>query len=846
MQFYKSGSIATSENTIVLESGWQLTSTEPGLCGIPADLDGTSLEWLPAIVPGTVAQALEAAGRWSTASNEDFDARDWWFRCAFEYNADSGSTSAALHFNGLATIAEVWLNGACIVKSDNMFLEHEVDIAQHLQSSNVLAICFRSLNHSLSQKRPRPRWKTKLVNHQQLRWIRTTLLGRIPGWSPPVAPVGPWRSIVLEAANPVLVTSILLRPYVEGSEGVIDFSCTIKHRADDEPAEAVLGVAGTKAILQIEKLNVEYRVSGQLRIQEPQLWWPHTHGDPTLYPCELDVRLGDQTMTVDCGEVGFRTLGVNQDDGGFDVVVNNEPVFCRGACWTINDIVSLSGSSQNLERSLMLAREAGMNMLRVGGTMVYESELFYTLCDKLGIMVWQDFMFANMDYPVDDEQFKASVEAEITQQLRRWQSHPCIAVYCGNSEVEQQAAMLGIPRELWRSELFSELVPGLCQQYHPDIPYIPSTPSGGALPFHVATGITHYYGIGAYMRPMGELRRANVRFTPECLGFSNVPDEKTINGMFEGELPVIHHPVWKSRVPRDTGAGWDFEDVRDHYLKEIFQQDPVQLRCFDMDRYLTLSRVTTGEVMEQAYSEWRSSHSCCGGALVWFYKDLWPGAGWGVVDSTGTAKACYYYLKRVWQNQAVFLTDEGLDGVHVHVVNETVETFNGCIELALLRNHSVVVAKAEKSCEVDPRSKVTFLSDELLNGFYDVSYAYRFGPPKHDIVIASLYDAEGNAVSEAFRFPGARETTAQGNVELMAEAAETAEGNYLLRLQTDVFLQAVYFDVKAYIPDDNYFHLTPGKEKQVLFRRSADNPKKFKGYIQALNLGEPVKIVVKN
>lgn len=845
MELFKSGTTTTSANSRVLNSGWQLTSTEPGLCASADALAGQSLEWLPAMVPGTVAQALEAAGKWHIASNENFDARDWWFRCRFEHKSDSDLTSAALRLGGLATIAEVWVNGARILQSDNMFVEHVVDIAQHLRSSNELAICFRSLNNYLSQKRPRPRWKTKLVSHQQLRWARTTLLGRIPGWSPPIAPVGPWRSILLEMADPVSVTNLSLRPYVEGREGVIDFSCTIKQMAHDEPVEAVLSAAGTKTTLQLKKLNAEFRVSGQLRIQDPQMWWPHTHGDPTLYPCELEVKIHDRTIKVDCGELGFRSLGVTQDNGGFDVFVNKERVFCRGACWTINDIVSLNGLSQDLECCLKLARDAGMNMLRIGGTMVYESELFYSLCDKLGIMVWQDFMFANMDYPAEDDHFKSSVETEITQQLQRWQSHPCIAVYCGNSEVEQQAAMLGMPRELWRSQLFSETIPGLCQQWQPDVPYVPSSPSGGILPFHVATGITHYYGVGAYMRPLGEVRRANVRFTPECLGFSNVPEDKTINEMFEGELPVIHHPVWKSRVPRDTGAGWDFEDIRDHYLKEIFQRDPDQLRCFDMERYLTLSRVTTGEVMEQVFSEWRSSHSRCGGALVWFFKDLWPGAGWGLVDSTGTAKACYYYLKRTWQNQAIFLTDEGLDGMHAHVVNETGELFKGRLELILLRDHSVVVARAEKDCEIEPRSKATFLSDDLLNGFYDVSYTYRFGPPKHDVVVATLYDIHGSTVSEAFRFPGLRNINPRGRVELAADAAETPDGHYLLRLKSDVFLQAVYFDVKDYFPDDNYFHLAPGKEKEILFRQSTDKPKKFKGYVQALNFSEPAKIIVK-
>src|SRR6185295_12866030 len=121
-------------------------------------------------------------------------------------------------------------------------------------------------------------------------------------------------------------------------------------------------------------------------------------------------------------------------------------------------------------------------------------------------------------------------------------------------------------------------------------------PTGGVLPFHTAAGITHYYGIGAYLRSPRELRQSDVKFTSECLGFANVPEPETINEVTQGASPAIHHPEWKRRTPRDTGPGWDFEDVRDHYLKHLFTVDPVALRSFNMPRYLQLSRVVTGEM----------------------------------------------------------------------------------------------------------------------------------------------------------------------------------------------------------------------------------------------------------
>ena len=383
-------------------------------------------------------------------------------------------------------------------------------------------------------------------------------------------------------------------------------------------------------------------------------------------------------------------------DPGFQIRVNHESIYCRGACWTVSDILNLTGTEQSLRHDLTLARDAGINMLRVGGTMVYESDSFYRLCDELGIMVWQDFMFANMDYPVDDDSFRQNVWVEATEQLTRLAPHPCVAVYCGNSEVEQQAAMLGMPRELWSNSWFAEQLPALCHSLHPGAGYVPSTPTGGVLPFHPNSGLTHYYGVG-------RLPAASERCTPircEIHARNTWFFQHSGSGVDRSRhrwihSPVIHDPRWKRRVPRDTGAGWDFEDVRDHYLRELFNVDPVQLRSSDTPRYLQLSRLVPGEVMHQTFSEWRGIHSQNSGGLVWFYKDLWPGAGWGIIDSTGVPKATYYYLKRTWSPRQLTLTDEGLNGLHVHLVNESNEPCNGTVEVTLLKEPNVVVARQE-------------------------------------------------------------------------------------------------------------------------------------------------------
>jgi beta-mannosidase len=410
-----------------------------------------------------------------------------------------------------------------------------------------------------------------------------------------------------------------------------------------------------------------------------------------------------------------------------------------------------------------------------------------------------------------------------------------VAIFCGNSEVEQQSAMLGMPRELWSNSWFAEQLPTLCASLHPGAGYVPSTPTGGVLPFQPNSGLTHYYGVGAYLRQVTDIRRADVKFTPETLGFSNIPDAPAIEAVMGSSATAMHDPRWKRRVPRDAGAGWDFGDVRDHYLRELFNVDPVQLRSWDTPRYLQLSRLVPGEMMQQAYSEWRGTHSRNTGALVWFYKDLWPGAGWGIVDSTGAPKATYYYLRRSWSNRQLLLTDEGLNGLHVHLVNESCEPCNGTVEITLLKEPNIIVARTEIAVPLPGRSRRMFSADEILGGFYDVNYAYRFGPPQHDIAIATWYDADRRSISESCHFIR-RSQHVVPTVTLETSAERISVDEYRINLQSDTFLHGVHLTAKGYLPDDNYFHLPPQRNKCVVFRARSKPVTPFKVSVEALNL----------
>jgi beta-mannosidase len=806
----------SGERKMPIASGWRMIRSEAGAFSDPSALSD-ALQWIAAEVPGTAATSLAKAGLWQVETHEPLETHDFWYRTAIE-----GKDVTRLCFEGLATLAEVYLDDALILTSNNMFLAHEVEVS--LSGMHRLDLCFRALEPVLNQKHKRARWRPRLPSAPNLRFIRTTLLGHAPGWSPPVHAIGPWRGIFQIEPGPLRLRDAALRATLDGTRGLLDVCLDVEGAGAQD---AKLTCAGHSATLTRDATG---QLAAQLELDDIEPWWPHTHGNPALHAVTAEIG----PHVLDLGRVGFRKIEVDHgaDGKGFGLTINGVPLFCRGACWTNADIVGLGATRETYLPGLLLMRDAGMNMLRVGGTMVYEGDDFYSLCDELGLMVWQDFMFANFDYPVGDEAFMASAVAEARQFLARTQVSPSIAVLCGGSEVAQQAAMFGLPEKTWSNVLFDEVLPQAIADLRPDVPYVPHTPYGGELPFVAHEGISHYYGVSAYCRPLEDARRADVRFATECLCFANVPDAAPFT--LERDAPKIEHPIFAPRVSRDTGAAWFFEDVRNFYLEALYGVDAASLRQEDPGRYLDLSRAVTAEVMEATFAEWRRAGSITRGGLVWFFQDLWPGAGWGVVDSLGEPKSSYFGLKRAFKPVTVIFTDEGINGLRLHLINETAVPKPLHLSLTSLRDGEVPVMRAKREMSLDPRSTIMLPATDLWGGFFDTTYAYRFGEPSHDVTFAQLYDAQSNELlAEAFHFPLGRGHACR---ELGLEAALIQDHtDWHLKLTAKRLAQSIRISDEIFRAEDNWFHLAPGHSRQIkLFPRHPTHATP-KGSIAAVN-----------
>ncbi len=776
-----------------LDSGWELALAAPQACPMPADL--TDAQWLPAIVPGTATAALRALGQWSIDEAQRLHDKDVWYRTKL-----NGQGRRTLRFDGLATFAEVYLDNELILTSSTMFEPCEVDIT--LDGDHWLYIAFRSLDTAIAvAKGPRARWKTMMITEPRLRFLRTTLIGHMPGWCPPVDIVGPYRSVLLIENGAIRASHVDLRSTLEQGHGVLTLALDLSAVA--EGVTPILHCAGASVPLSRAE-GTGWQAT--LRIPDVAPWWPHTHGTPTLH--SVTIAVGD--IAIDLGEIGFRRITIDRgpDDNGFTLLVNGIRVFCRGACWTPIDVVSLQASDADYARDLGLMRGAGLNMVRLSGTMLYETAEFHRHCDRLGIMVWQDVMMANFDYP-SDEAFADVIRNEVTTLMRRLGASPSLAVICSGSEVAQQAAMMGLPSEKRDIPLADIVLPDILTKWA-DVVYVPGSPSGGALPFMNNAGPSHYFGVGAYIRPLDDARRAQVRFASECLAFANLPDDRHF--ATHRVDPVSNPDRWHAGVPRDGGASWDFDDVREYYLQALWGEDGRRLRHDDPPRWRQLSRGIVAEVIERTIDEWRRPTSPTAGALIWLWRDLRPGAGWGLLDSDDRPKSAFYAMRRAASPLHLSISDEGTNGLYLHLMNDLPQTVAGKLTLRCLKDGKISVIEATRDVTLAPHAGLSLGSFEMFDRFFDAGHCYRFGPPSHDTVHAAFVTADADQKSEAFHFLSPPTSVLDQPINVVLDKDEAG---FFLTLETATTVRFVEIGDNEFLPDDNYFHMAPGHRKII-------------------------------
>jgi beta-mannosidase len=772
---------------------WQVVRSSPGQFTRPEQLSGQWTTGMLLETPVPVATIADSAA---------VDDSDWWHRCIVQTEEP-----VCVDFGGLSFPSTVFVDGRPVADCESMFLPVRIDIPE---GRHEVSICFGSLNAWLQTRRPRGRWRSSLVAAAGLRWARTTLIGRAPVYGDLPAPVGFWRPIV---ATPARLTATNISVAADPATGVAEIAgrTMLRNQAVDIAVEGPSNVSTSVST----RTGSDCRFRVTVPVGDPELWWPNGYGSQNLY--RATIRVGGQVVAERL--FGFRSAVADTTGGAFEIRINARPVFCRGVAWVPADPIRLS-DQPTLRAHLETFAGAGANMVRVVGGLVYEQPEFFDLCAQLGLMVWQDAMQATFDPP---EELSELIVRELVEVLTAVSGNPALTVVSGGSETLQRPEMLGLEHGRFAMPVIDSLLPEAVAR-HSDVPYVRSSPSsetdGSGLAIRPDSGIAHWFGVGGYLRPVSDVRRAGVRFAAECLAFANPPSDSAVERHFGSVSVAGHDPAWKAGVPRDRGASWDFEDVRDFYVREVFGEDPLAVRRIDPHRYLELGRLAIAEAMQQCYAFWRQRESSCSGALVLSGRDLAPGAGWGLLDVDGEAKAALRVLSRLWAPISVVLTDAGLSGVRIDLYNDTPDMLRGELALRATNSQGHRTIEAERTVTLQGCSSLTFFDSDLTGSFRDLSNSFAFGHPNADGVEVVVRFAEPqHEVRDALIVhprPG------QTRADLRALACPRDEAEWNLEVSSATSLRYVAIDVSGWEPSDNYFHLPAGLPYRLRLRPRGD------------------------
>lgn len=756
------------------------------------------------------------------SSRKDLAELYWVYTAAVKTQA-----KAELVFAALSPFCAVYVDGKHCLTANNAFRPFSVTLEGEPDSTHQVELRFSPYQEALVKKLNRPRWKSAIAGNNH-RAIRNTLLGSVEGWANDAPPIGVLGSVFAREDGDRL-SAIQLSPKANEDGALL----TVANYSREHKLTSLQILKNNQAIGHAS-LSADQQ-ENTLALPDLDLWWPHTMGAPNLHDLTVRLEYSDNQVLEFQKTIGFKSVQLENDLSTI-YSINGRELFVRGSCWTTSRYPTFEFDADKTRTILESARDLGLNMIRISGPMRYEEDAFYSLCDELGLLVWQDFPFANFDYPSDAE-FIQDIEAEVTFQTQRLSQHASIATYCGNSEIQQQAVMVGQPLDHFEHPIFDELLPRHVAAYSAHIPYIPSSPSGGTLPFSTNEGFSHYFGYGAYKRSEEDLVISDVKFASECLGLSHLPSESFNKTHFNQKNPPTHLPKWKDGVCRDASTGWDFEDIRDFYLQHYFKQDPIQLRSTDLETYHETGRVLTGYMMAQAFNFWRSSKSNCRGAISWWLNDLAPGAGWGLLDSDGKTKPAAEVLKPQLQPIHISLIPQGLNGHLVSLINETDADLTGTLTIQCIQTNRNVVTQESLEQTLPAYSQQILSLNECFNRFIDSTYAYQFGSEPFDVIGVHFETEKGTTYSHA-QFPVGlslpklfEKASVQFDIDLV-----DVNGTPYLEISTNKTIPFANISLKNGALQSNYLTLLPGKTNRI----ALDLPEGstgVQGNLRGLNMG---------
>jgi beta-mannosidase len=652
-------------------------------------------EWLPAQVPGGVHTDLLEAGVIPDPFAGDNEKRvqwvaerDWTYRRTFTPDAAVLAEQVVfLVCDGLDTLAEVTLNGLVLGQTDNAFRRYRWDVTDILEEGeNTLTVRFRSpIQYITERQAERP-----------LRGVGPAIPGgpylrKAPcqfgwDWGPQLPPIGIWKDVRLEGRGTARFDDVHVRQR-HRDDGVTLAVHVSTESWEDRPLTVLVRVTGPDgAVQQAQAAVLGGSQTVPVDVKDPQLWWPNGYGEQPLYDVEVELHADEALCDRRTYRVGLRTLELRREPDAwgesFTFVVNGVPIFAKGANWIPADSFPTRITDAHLERLIRDAAATHQNMLRVWGGGVYEEERFYDLCDRYGLLVWQDFTFACSIYPMDDEAFVENAHVEAVQNIRRLRHRASLALWCGNNEMEAGWVHWGWgTREDWAElkdaydHFFHHLLPQWVAAEDPDRSYWPSSPSSG-VPFDnpqdPARGDAHYWGVWHGGQPFSAYRDQLPRFMSE-FGFQSLPPLATVATYADEADWNMTSYVMEHHQRSGSGNGRIVKHMTEHFRMPK-----------DFPSLVYVSMVLQAEGIRFGVEHWRRHMERVSGTLYWQLNDCWPVASWSSLDYYGRWKALHYAARRFYAPVLLSIEDDLAEArMTVHVSNDLTEPWEGTVRWSL-------------------------------------------------------------------------------------------------------------------------------------------------------------------
>ncbi|GAA4236838.1 glycoside hydrolase family 2 protein [Postechiella marina] len=807
-----------------IEANWQFKSSKDTL-------------WLKAEVPGTVHTDLLANGiiedpfyRLNEKQQQWIDKKDWEYKTVFYVDKSIlDKEIVELNFKGLDTYAHIYLNDSLVLNTDNMFVGKTINCKSVLKKGkNKLRIVFDSpIKIGLKKRKALGYTLPNAVNDQSenggLGKKQVAVFSRKPGyhfgwdWGPRLVSSGIWQDIEVSAYNMATIKDVYLKQRkITKTNAVLTAQLSVVATHDFIAFVNVKVDSVLTTHKEIALKKGENRINLPFNINNPELWWTNGLGNQKLYKIDVELKDKEDLLAINTNKIGLKTLKVVQEKDSigksFYFELNGHPVFMKGANYIPQDVFLNRISIGDYETMVKNMVDANFNMIRVWGGGIYEKDIFYNLCDKYGILVWQDFMFACAMYP-GDEDFLENVKAEAEYNVKRLRNHTSIALWCGNNEnltawknwgwIPQTLNTQGqdIVDKVWKAyqDVFHNVLPEVVEEFDNDTFYWASSPtSARGEDATLTAGDYHYWGVWGQGEPFSTFEEYIPRFMSEY-GFQSFPEFSSVKKYAEEDDWNIYSDVMKSHQRSSIG-----NKSIERYMKSWYRTPK------DFESFLYVSQLLQAKGMKIAIEAHRRNMPYCMGSLYWQINDCWPVASWSTIDYYGTWKASHYAVKELYKPiKMMFFNNE--DKIELHIASDDLKEKPVILRLKTIDFTGEVYNQIEVPIVINANTSAIYFTDKMSSWI-------RKKEAHNTFLFAEIEDINQSVLDETVYYDVVPNKLKLSKPDISYTVIKDANNNVVVEIEANVLAKNVRLQTAIEGRfSNNYFDVLPNKKYAINF-----------------------------